>query len=212
MTRACRHWAASPGPRAVEDGEETRSPGGADFYLLILSRAIIAASISTSIRRAQAMTGLLGEGNSPMQQKPDVLTKVLAVGGALLSCFPILAPILLTAAFLIAEGAFRFDYLMPAELFPAALAGGLLLLWAAIRMRAQRRLIGWGLGLGAALLFGAQALAEISGLASGAEDVATLWRVAVFAALALYSAAIIAVAVGGFLLLKALFSPRQAAA
>jgi hypothetical protein len=154
--------------------------------------------------------GILGERNGPMQKR-DLLTKILAVGGAILSWFPILAPILLSAAFLVAEGAFRFDYLMPAELFPAALAGGLLLLWAAIRMRARRRLIGWGLALAAALLFAVQALAEVSGLASGADEVASGWWVVVFAGLALYSLAIIAVAVGGFLLLKTLFQPRQPA-
>jgi hypothetical protein len=143
-------------------------------------------------------------------QNRDVLTKILAVGGAILSWFPILAPILLTAAFLVAEGAFRFDYLMPAELFPAALAGGLLLLWAAIRMRSQRRLIAWGLGLAAALLFAGQALAEATGLASGAAEVATVWWVVVFTALALYSLALVAMGVGGFLLLKALFNPPQA--
>jgi hypothetical protein len=142
-------------------------------------------------------------------QNRDLFTKVLAVGGAILSWFPILAPILLTAAFLIAEGAFRFDYLMPAELFPAALSGGLLLLWAAIRMRWGRRLIAWGLGLAVVLLFGAQALAEVTGLASGAAEVAMVWWVVVLATMALYSMAVIAVGVGGFLLLRALFSTRQ---
>ena len=156
------------------------------------------------------MEGSLGERNSPMQKR-DALTKVLAVGGAILSWFPILAPILLTAAFLIAEGAFRFDYLMPAELFPAALVGGLLLLWAAIRLRSHRRLIAWGLGLAVVLLFGTQALAEVTGLASGADEVATVWWVVVFASLALYSLAVVAVGVGGFLLLRTVFNPRQAA-
>jgi len=98
---------------------------------------------------------------------------------------------------------------MPAELFPAALAGGLLLLWAAIRMRARRRLIAWGLGLAVVLLFGTQALAEVSGLASGAAEVAAVWWVVVFAALALYSVAVIAVGVGGYLLLKSLFGRHQ---
>ena len=89
---------------------------------------------------------------------------------------------------------------------------GLLLLWAAIRMHSHRRLIAWGVGLAVVLLFWTQALAEITGLASGAAEVATVWWVVVFTALALYSVAVIAVGVGGFLLLKALFNPPQAAA
>jgi hypothetical protein len=157
------------------------------------------------------VSGFRGERIGPMQRR-DMFTKVLAVGGAILSWFPILAPILLTAGFLIAEGAFRFDYLMPAELFPAALAGGLLLLWAAIRIRAQRRLIAWGLGLAVVLLMGTQVLAEFTGLASGAGEVATVWWVVVFAALALYSLAVIAVGIGGYLLLRALFGTQQAVA
>jgi hypothetical protein len=144
-------------------------------------------------------------------QNRDVFTKILAVAGAILGWFPILAPVLLAGAFLIAEGAFRFDYLMPAELFPAALAGGLLLLWAALRMRSQRRLIAGGLGFAIAMLIGGQALAEPSGLASGSSEVAPVWWVLVVGALALYSMAVIAVAVGGVRLCKALFSKRPAA-
>ncbi len=40
------------------------------------------------------------------------------------------------------ERIFRFDYLMPAELFPATLVGGGLLIWAALRAHSRRRLIG----------------------------------------------------------------------
>ena len=79
-------------------------------------------------------------------------------------------------------------------------------------MRSQRRLIAWGLGLAVVLLFWAQALAEATGLASGAGEVAVVWWVLVFVALALYSVAVIAVGVGGFLLLRALFTARPQAA
>jgi hypothetical protein len=75
-----------------------------------------------------------------------VLTKILAVIGTVLVWIPILAPILLTIAELIRTGMFRLDYLMPAELFPLALVGGGLLLWAALRRRRFRGMIGAGLG------------------------------------------------------------------
>ncbi len=56
---------------------------------------------------------------------------------------------------------------MPAELFPAAVAGGALLWWAALRARARQRAIGWGLAAMIGLLFGGQAVAVMTGLASG---------------------------------------------
>ena len=74
--------------------------------------------------------------------KKDSLTKALAVVGTVLVWIPILAPALFSAAFLIRTRMFRFDYLMPAEIFPVALVGGGLLLWAALRARSRRGLIG----------------------------------------------------------------------
>jgi hypothetical protein len=61
-------------------------------------------------------------------EKRSILTKVLAIAGAALLWFPILAPIVLSAVVAIARHVFLFDYLMPAELFPSALVGGGLLL------------------------------------------------------------------------------------
>jgi hypothetical protein len=136
-------------------------------------------------------------------------TKILAIAGTVLVWFPILAPVLISIIFFVQEGVFRLDYLMPAELFPFALAGGLLLLWAAIRARSQRGLIGWGLGITAGLLVGGQALAVATGLASG-ETEATGWQWAlVLGSLIAYILALIAVGVGGILLLKDLFKPKK---
>ena len=63
------------------------------------------------------------------------LTKLLAIVGTLLVWFPILAPIVVTLAYFFISGLFRFDYLMPAELFLAVIIGGGLLIWAAFRAR-----------------------------------------------------------------------------
>jgi len=72
---------------------------------------------------------------------------------------------------------------MPAELFPAALVGGGSLLWAALRVRLCRRLIGWGLGVAIGLLVGGQVLAVVTGLASGETEPAEAWGVLVLASI-----------------------------
>ena len=77
-----------------------------------------------------------------------ILTKILAIVGTILAWLPILAPILLTALLYLQEGIFRFDYLMPAELFLIAVVGAGLLLWASKRARLQRGLIRWGIATG----------------------------------------------------------------
>lgn len=142
-------------------------------------------------------------------EKKDILTKILAITGTVLVWFPILAPILISVAAFITERMFRFDYLMPAELFPFALVGGSLLLWAALRARSQWKLIGWGFGSAVFLLLGGQGLAVITGLASG-ETAPAGWRMAVvLAALIAYDLALVAVGVGGVLLLRNLFKPSR---
>ncbi|MBL7201178.1 MAG: hypothetical protein ISS56_13650 [Anaerolineae bacterium] len=141
--------------------------------------------------------------------KKGILTKILAIAGTTLVWFPILAPVLLSVALIIQERTFRFDYLMPAELFPSALVGGCLLLWAALRAHSRRGLIGWGLGVAAGMLIGGQALAVVTGLASGEIEPAGLWWALVVASLAVYSLALVAMGVGGVLLLRDLFQvPR----
>ena len=142
-------------------------------------------------------------------EKKGVLTKILAIVGTVLVWFPILAPVLLSVAVIIKERMFRFDYLMPAELFPAALVGGGLLIWAALRVRSRRRLIGWGLGIAVGLLVGGQVLAVVTGLASGETEPAGWWWALVLASLVVYSLALVVIGVGGVLLLSDLFNPPR---
>ena len=134
-----------------------------------------------------------------------LLTKILALAGTALAWFPILAPVLLTVAFLISTGSLRFDFLMSAELFLFALAGGGLLVWAAWRAHAHLKLITWGLGGAAFFLVGGQALAEVTGLASGEREPSGFWFVLVLASLGCYTLALIAMGVGGVLLSRDLF-------
>ena len=142
-------------------------------------------------------------------EKSGILTKTLAIIGTVLVWLPILAPILFSAVAILTERKFRFDYLMPAELFPLALVGGVLLLWAALRAHLQRKLIGWGLGLTIGLPILGSVIATVTGLASGeTEPVGWQWAL-VLAALAGYCLALVAMGVGGVLLLRDLFRHTQ---
>jgi hypothetical protein len=138
-----------------------------------------------------------------------IFTKILAITGTVLVWFPVLAPILLSVIFLITEGVFRFDYLMPAELFLSALMGGVLLFWAALRVRSHQKHIGWSLGLAAGLLVGMQELAVVTGLASGETEPGGLWWALVLAMLVLYSVALVSLGIGGVLLLRDLFKTQK---
>ncbi len=144
-------------------------------------------------------------------EKKSVLTKILAITGTVLAWFPIVAPILLTVAFLIAKGQFRFDYLMPAELFPAALVGGGLLFWAALRIRSRQKLIVWSLIIATATLASSQGLAVITGLASGEREPTGWPLLLVLTMLVIYILALIVLGIGGILLLRDLFQNRDQA-
>jgi hypothetical protein len=100
------------------------------------------------------------------------------------------------------------DYLMPAELFPAFIVGGGLLIWAACRARSRKRPIAWGVGVAVGSLFLSQLLAVVTGLASGATQ-PTGWAWALVAAgIAVYVGAVIATGVGGVLLVRDLFTHK----
>jgi hypothetical protein len=147
-------------------------------------------------------------GLQHMEKKGSV-TIILAILGTVLVWFPILAPVLFSGAAIIRARLFLFDYLMPAELFPVALVGGGLLMWAALRARSRQKLIGWGLGVALGLLAGGQVLAVVTGLASGETEPAGGWWALVLASIAGYSMALVAIGIGGILLLRDLFrAPR----
>jgi hypothetical protein len=139
----------------------------------------------------------------------DIFTKILTIAGTVLVWVPILAPILFSIASFARARIFHFDYHIPAELFPAVLIGGGLLLWAAFRARSQKKMIGWGLGIAVGLLVAGQVLAVVSGLASGAREPTGFWWGVVLGSIVLYVLAVIVIGVGGVLLLRDLFKPLQ---
>jgi hypothetical protein len=103
----------------------------------------------------------------------------VAIAGSVLVWLPLLVPVLLSAAELITERVFRFNYLIPAELFPALLAGAIMLLTAALLARSRRA-------------------EDRIGPAS--------WQWALVASsFAGYSLVLVALGVGGMLLLRGLF-------
>jgi hypothetical protein len=138
-------------------------------------------------------------------EKKGPLTKSLAVVGTALAWFPILATALTAVPRLFGRRVFRIDYLMPAELFPFALVGGGLLVWAALRARARRGLIAWGLAIAAGMLIGGQALAIVTGLASGETEPRGWPWALVVASLVIYTVALAEIGVAGVLLVRDVF-------
>ncbi len=104
-------------------------------------------------------------------ERKNVLTKILAVIGTVLVWFPIVATVGLSIVGSISHHLFLFDYLMPLELFPVALVGGGVLLWAAFRARLRQvAVIGW-ICFAVVVLIGSQAFAiTTTGLASGQRE------------------------------------------
>jgi hypothetical protein len=133
-------------------------------------------------------------------EKKSSFAKILNIAGSVLVWFTLLVPILLSMLHLIRAGEFRFDFLIPAELFPVALGGGSLLLWAALRARRRSRLIGVSLGIALLSLVGGQALAIATGLASGATEPGGWQWVLVLATIVIYTLALVVLGVGGVLL------------
>ncbi len=79
------------------------------------------------------------------------------------------------------------------------------MLWATLRARLRVKHIAWSLGLAPAMLIVGQTIAVLTGLASGtAEPVGWRWYLVV-AFLVLYGLIVIALVVGGFLLVRDLF-------
>jgi hypothetical protein len=137
----------------------------------------------------------------------NILTRSLAVSGVVLTWLPLIAPLLLAIFSLLADGLFRFDYLMPAELFFVGLAGGLLLSWGAWRVRQHLALIAGSLVAAVLLLVAAMLLAQVTGLADGSVQMGGWQSALTLGGLVLYILAMLSCAVGGSLLVRDVFRP-----
>ncbi len=136
-------------------------------------------------------------------------TKFLAIAGTILAWLPILAPVIFSLILLVAERIFRFDYLMPAELFPVVLVGSVLLFWAALRAHCHARLIGFSFSAAIIFLVGSQAIAMATGLASGRIEPTGWPWILVLVSLFAYIFSLIIIDVGGILLLRNLFKAES---
>jgi hypothetical protein len=135
-------------------------------------------------------------------ENKSVFTRILAFIGCGLVWLPILAPFIFAFIWLFRRGKFMVDFLMPAEVFPVALVGAGLLLWAAWRARSQKKLIGWSLVSAIVLLGGSQGLAVVTGMASGQTEPSGWLMAIVLGAIILFDLALVAVGLGGILLLR----------
>jgi hypothetical protein len=108
---------------------------------------------------------------------------------------------------LLGDGIFRFDYLIPAELFPFAFIGSGLLFWASHRARSQQKLIVSGIALTAGSLVAGQLLAMVTGLASGETEPVGLPWILVMGSIIVYILGLVGIGVGGIFLLRDLFLP-----
>ncbi len=145
-----------------------------------------------------------------MEQREGWLRTMAGIG-TLLIWIPVLAPFVLSLVRMVQGARFRFDYLMPAELFPVAMLGAGLLLWTALQTRLRRGLIGGGLAVGVGLLVAGQALAVATGMASGSSEPSGIWWGLVIASIVGYALALIIVGCGGYLLWRDLVKISRSA-
>lgn len=69
--------------------------------------------------------------------------------------------------------------------------------WAALRAHSRQRRIGWGVGIAVGLLVGGQALAVVTGLASGETGSIGWWWALALGSIVVYSLALVGMGVGG---------------
>jgi len=136
--------------------------------------------------------------------KKSIFTKILAVGGMILVWLPILAPVILGGIVFFQSGEFHFDYLIPGELFLVVFAGGLMLLWAAVRAKTFRGIIGWSFLAAVILLFGSQGIAVATGIASGEREATGFWWILIMSLFVLYDLTVVIIAITGIRLLRKL--------
>lgn len=149
--------------------------------------------------------------DSAMTAGRRTAARVLAVTGTVLVGFPLAAPIALAAFLLVRQGGLHVDYLMPGELFPVILVGGIVLVVVAFLVGRRRVLIGTMVAV-AALLFGSvTVLATTTGIASGATAATGFPLAIVVAAYVLYVAFVVALFTIGVMFCREAFSRAAAA-
>ena len=142
----------------------------------------------------------------------NALTLILTSIGTALVWLPILAPVFFTMILLAQEQILLFDYLMPAELFPLVMVGGAALVWASARARLHQRLITSAYCTAVGLLVLSTLLSVLGGSTLDRAEPPTWWRGVLLAFILIYSLSVLAMDVGGILVLRDLLRPHRAAA
>ncbi|MRR31331.1 hypothetical protein EG834_13645 [bacterium] len=125
------------------------------------------------------------------------LTKILAIAGTILTAGPLLLPLFFGLMNALSGGQFLVDFLMPAELFLAVLAGGAMLVWAAVRTHLHTTWMTWSLSVAVCSLALSTGAAVINGQATGEIDPQQASWIVSLVGLGLYLLAVLALAVGG---------------
>lgn len=139
----------------------------------------------------------------------NLLTKLLAVIGTILVWIPLLFMLLFAIARYFQTGQFQMDYLIPAEILPVPMVGALLLLWAALRARMRRAIIGWTLLAAVVLVVGSQVVAVVTGMASGAIEAAGWPYYLTLGGIIAYDVALVVIGIAGIVLIRDVFSPAK---
>lgn len=135
----------------------------------------------------------------------EYFMRVLAIIGTVIVWIPFIFTIATSVSGTTNQGQLLIDYLMPAELFPIALIGSLMLVVAAQMARYLRKTIGLSFVVALVLLFGGQIFSAQSGLAIGVvESTSWVWGV-IFNTIIVYTLAQILIAVAGIMLIRHLF-------
>ncbi len=132
----------------------------------------------------------------------NTFIRILIILGTIFCWLPILFPVIFAATRFIIDQRLLFDYLLPAELFPMALLGGILLIVGAKKCRRYQKLINscFTAALGSLIL--GQVYAVLSGLASGKVDPSGWPWLLVILSIVVYSVALVGLGIGGVLLIN----------
>lgn len=138
------------------------------------------------------------------------LVKVLALAGTVLVWLPIALTILSSLFVLLVRRSFHLDFLMPAELFPLALVGALILVSVALKARCRRKPVAVS-GAAMVVFFACVLFVPlVTGLASGATPPEGWPWALTLMSLALYATAMVFTGVAGTLLTKDIFHKEVA--
>lgn len=137
--------------------------------------------------------------------KRGIFTKIMVIVGVIFVWLPLIAPVVFSIIFVSRTALFRFDYLMPFELFGFALTGGLLLIWAGARSGEGWKTATIPLGMAVLFLIFSQGLAVLTGIASGERAAEGIWMWLVVSLLVVSGIAMIWLGVAGIKLVRAVF-------